>query len=161
MADHSWAQGLGLVWSAEPPGVVSRFTPLAEHRGRPGYLHGGLAATVLDETMAALSWVLDRRHSVTATLELRYRLPVPLDGRVLRVEAWRDGAPGRRATRVHGRLLVDGRPAVEATGLFVTLPAEPAEPAELAESVEPAEPTEPAEPAELAELAGPGEPAAR
>jgi len=129
----SWASTLGLVWSKEPPGLVSTFLPVAEHRGRPGFLHGGLATAVLDETMAALSIAADGTHSVTATLDLRFRRPVPLDGRPLRIEAWapptRPGrAPGTsppRARKVHGRLLLpDGTPAVEATGLFVRVTVE-------------------------------------
>jgi len=123
--DGSWAKHLGLEWSREAPGLVSTFTPDSSHRGRPGFLHGGLAATVLDETMAALGWATDGIHTVTATLELRYRHPVPLDGHPLRIEAWRDGPEPRRVHKVHGRiLLADGTAAVEATGLFVRVEAE-------------------------------------
>ncbi|GAC1312615.1 MAG: hypothetical protein NVSMB16_09430 [Acidimicrobiales bacterium] len=123
--DRSWASTLGLVWSKEEPGLVSTFTPAPEHRGPPGFLHGGLAAAVLDETMAALSITADGWHSVTAKLELRYRAPVPLDGQPLRIEAWRDATTGRRVQKIHGRLLVaDGSAAVEATGLFVRVDAE-------------------------------------
>jgi hypothetical protein len=70
--------------------------------------------------MAALGYVLDNVRTVTATLSLRYRLPVPIDGRPVRIEAWRDGSrAGRRVQRVHGRLLLaDGVVAVEAEGLF-------------------------------------------
>ena len=82
-------------------------------------LHGGVAALCLDECMAALGHALDRIHTVTGTLNLRYRKPIPLDGRVVRVEAWREGE-GRRATRVQGRIVTaDGDVAVEATGLFI------------------------------------------
>jgi acyl-coenzyme A thioesterase PaaI-like protein len=107
-------------WSAEPPGLVSTFTPVAEHRGPPGYLHGGLAAAAMDETMAALGLALDKTHTVTATLSLRYRCPVPLDGTPLRIEAWRaDARSGRRVRKVQARLLLaDGTVAVEASGLF-------------------------------------------
>jgi len=112
--------GLGLVFSAEAPGVVARFRPRPEHRGAPGLLHGGVAATCLDETMAAVGYLLDGVHLVTATLELRYRRPVPLDGRPLRAEAWRDCVQPRRRQRVRGRLLLsDGTVAVEASGIFV------------------------------------------
>ena len=114
------AAGLGLSFSEEPPGVVALFTPAPRHEGAPGYLHGGFAAMALDETMAAVGWFLDRVHCVTATLDLRYRRPVPIDGRAVRVEAWRDRTESRRSQRVHGRLLLpDGAVAVEATGIFV------------------------------------------
>jgi acyl-coenzyme A thioesterase PaaI-like protein len=109
-----------LEWSLEPPGLVSVFRPGESHAGRPGFLHGGLAATLLDETMAALSLATDRVHSVTATLSLRYRVPVPVDAGPLRMEAWYADGRARRVRKVHGRiLLADGTTAVEATGLFV------------------------------------------
>ncbi len=106
-------------WSLEPPGLVARFTPGPQHHGPADHLHGGIAALCLDECMAALSHALDRIHSITATLNLRYRKPIPLDGRVVRVEAWRD-TELRRATKVFGRIVTaDGDTAVEATGLFI------------------------------------------
>jgi acyl-coenzyme A thioesterase PaaI-like protein len=120
MSGDSWPTSLGLEWSVEPPGLVAMFLPKAEHRGPPGFLHGGLAAVCLDETMASLSIALDRTYSVTGTLQLRYRQPIPLDGNRVRIEAWRDRPEPRRTHRVHGRLLlVDGTVAVEASGLFV------------------------------------------
>ena len=112
--------GLGLRFSKEPPGLVATYEPNRAHRGPPGFLHGGMAATVLDETMAALGWALDGVPCLTATLELRYRHSVPLDGNPLRIEAWRERAEPRRTQRVKGRLLLaDGTLAVEATGIFV------------------------------------------
>ena len=111
---------LGLEYSAEPPGIVAVFTPEAAHRGPPGYLHGGLAALALDETMASLGIALDDVHTVTARLSLKYRRPVPLDGRPVRVESWRDDPAPRRTQKVRGRLLLaDGTLCVEADGLFV------------------------------------------
>jgi acyl-coenzyme A thioesterase PaaI-like protein len=116
---------LGLEFSRADDVCVATFTPSADHRGVPGFLHGGVAATVLDETMASLGFMLDGIHCVTATLELKYRKPVALNGSPLRVESWRDvgsGKPRRRHT-VHGRmLLADGIVAVEATGIFISMP---------------------------------------
>jgi acyl-coenzyme A thioesterase PaaI-like protein len=115
--------GLGLVFEKEPPGLVARFEPRAGHRGPPGFLHGGIAATVLDETMASVGWAMDDVPCVTATLELKYRKPVPLDGRPIRIEAWRDRSESRRMQRVQGRLLLeDGTVCVTASGIFVQSP---------------------------------------
>ncbi len=112
--------GLGLRFFRQEPGLVARFVPRDAHGGGRGFLHGGIAAAALDETMASLSWALDDTPCVTATLEVRFRRPVPLDGRPLRIEVWRDHAERRRRQRVHGRLVLpDGTPAVEATGIFV------------------------------------------
>lgn len=118
--------GLGLRFrlerSASPPVLVARFDPRPELRGPPGFLHGGVAASVLDETMASLSWALDGIPCVTARLELRYRHGVPVDGGPVRVEAWRVSDGGRRIHRVKGRILLpDGLPAVEAEGLFAAI----------------------------------------
>ena len=116
--------GLGLTFAREADRCVATFRPRAEHRGVPGFLHGGLAATVLDETMASLGYMLDGVHCVTATLELKYRKPVSLTSGVLRVEAWRDEPTPRRRHRVHGRLLLgDGTVAVEAQGIFLSVAA--------------------------------------
>lgn len=112
--------GLGLRFWAAAPGVVARFDPRPDLRGPPGYLHGGIATTILDETMATLGWVLDDTACVTATLSLRFRNGIALDGGPVRIEAWRDRPEPRRSQKVQGRiLLADGRLAVEATGLFV------------------------------------------
>jgi acyl-coenzyme A thioesterase PaaI-like protein len=106
-------------WSLEPPGIVARCVPPAKYANNGNTLHGGIAALLLDETMAALGQTLDKVFNVTGTLNLKYRRPIPLDGRPLRVEAWRDGA-GRRATKVFGRIrTADGVVAVEAEGLFI------------------------------------------
>src|SRR5437667_11690463 len=100
--------------------LVGLFWPGPQHRGAHGFLHGGMAATVLDETMAGVSYALDRVRTVTGTLNLRYRRPVPLAAGALRVEAWRERGDGRRAYRVRGRIVPpDGTVAVEATGLIV------------------------------------------
>lgn len=116
--------GLGLqFWldrTADPARLVARFEPRPDHRGPPGFVHGGIAATVLDETMASLGWALDNVGCVTARLELRYRHGIPLDGGPVRVEAWRQRAEPRRAQEVKGRILLPHQQvAVEATGLFV------------------------------------------
>ncbi len=113
---------LGLSFAREGDRCVATFTPRADHRGVPGFLHGGVAATVLDETMASLGWMLDQTHCVTATLELKYRKPVPLNGNELRIESWRDDLAPKRRHRVHGILkLADGTIAVEAAGIFISV----------------------------------------
>ena len=115
---------LGLTFSRDGDRCVAMFRPLTQHRGVPGFLHGGLAATVLDETMASLGFMLDGVHCVTATLDLKYRKPVPLANAELRIESWRDDLSPKRRHRVYGRLLLaDGTVAVEASGIFISVPA--------------------------------------
>ena len=103
------------------PTVVGEIVPDEGWQGPPGVLHGGMAAALLDECLGALSHGLDRMATITVTLDLRFRLPVPLDGRAVRVEAWREHPELRRRNRAHGRLLLaDGAAAVEATALMLS-----------------------------------------
>ncbi|HVM39351.1 MAG TPA: PaaI family thioesterase [Acidimicrobiia bacterium] len=97
------------------------FTPQPEHEGPPGFLHGGLAATALDETMAWVAHQAEGEACVTATLSLRYRKPVPLAGGPYRVEAETAKATGRRRRIVGRFLLEDGSTAVEAEGVFIRI----------------------------------------
>lgn len=98
------------------------FVPRPEHQGYPGRLHGGLASTILDETIGRAINVSDpEAWGVTIELTVRYRKPVPLDGDVV--------ARGR-ITRDSGRIfegtgeivLGDGSVAVEASGRYLRLP---------------------------------------
>ena len=102
--------------------AVASFEPQPEHRGNPGWLQGGLAATVLDHVCARAAAAALGQRVVTGTLDLRYRRPVPLDDGPYRVEATA-ATPRSRAVRVHGAILGrDTRPLIQATALFVTRP---------------------------------------
>lgn len=98
------------------------FMPREEHQGYPGRLHGGIASTILDETIGRAISVSDpAAWGVTVELTVRYRKPVPLDREVV--------AHGR-ITKDSGRLfegtgeilLEDGTVAVEAKGRYLRLP---------------------------------------
>jgi uncharacterized protein (TIGR00369 family) len=98
------------------------FTPLTEHQGYPGRLHGGMASTLLDETMGrAINTLEPDAWGVTVKLSVKFRKPVPLD---------RDVRAIARITKVGSRLfegageivLDDGSVAVEATGTYMKLP---------------------------------------
>lgn len=103
------------------PTVMGEIVPEDRWEGPPGLLHGGMAAALLDECMGALSHGLDHIGTITVTLDVRFRRPVPLDGRAVRVEAWREHPELRRRNRVHGRLLLaDGTAAVEAVALMLS-----------------------------------------
>lgn len=106
------------------PTLVATVVPDPDWSGMAGLLHGGMAAALLDECLGALSHAVDERPTMTATLELRYRRPVPLDGSTLRIETWRDHPDLRRRQRAHGVLLLaDGSRAVTAAALMVIAPA--------------------------------------
>jgi len=100
---------------------MGEIVPDERWRGPPGVLHGGMAAALLDEVLGGLSHALDHLATITATLDLRFRLPVPLDGRAVRLESWREHPELRRRNRAHARLLLaDGVVAVEATALMLS-----------------------------------------
>ena len=102
--------------------ATGRFEPQPEHRGNPGWLHGGMAATVLDHLCArTASSALGGVRVVTGTLDLRYPRPVPLQGGPY--ELWAEHDPARgRMVRVRGAILgPDGKPMVEAKAMFVAM----------------------------------------
>ena len=85
--------------------TMAVFQPAEEHQGYPGRLHGGLAATILDETigrsiMSAYSYDI---WGVTVDFSMRLRKPVPLD----------------REIRVIGRITKDGKRFFEGSGEIV------------------------------------------
>ncbi len=76
---------------AEDKSVVCLVTVPDTFEGHPGYLHGGIIATLLDEIMSK-SVRARGFTSMTRHMEVDYRLPVPscaplcLEGRVVRSE---------------------------------------------------------------------------
>jgi len=102
--------------------LVALFTPEEEHQGYPGRLHGGLAATILDETIGrAIMVQQDEIWGVTVEFKVRYRAPVPL-GVELRVVG-RITKENRRLFEGTGEILLpDGKVAVEGFGKYIKLP---------------------------------------
>jgi uncharacterized protein (TIGR00369 family) len=97
--------------------VVCPATIPATFEGHPGYLHGGIIATLLDETMSKAV----RARGLTAMtrhLEVDYRRPVPsgvpirMEGRVLRGE-------GRKHWAEACILDAEGTRLAQSKGLFV------------------------------------------
>jgi uncharacterized protein (TIGR00369 family) len=110
--------GLQLEFFLAPDGsVVALPTVGPAFDGHPGYLHGGIIATLLDEAMSKA--VRARGHvSMTRKIEIEYLRPVPsnaplrIEGRVTRSE--------RRKHWAETHILnEEGRVLAEAKGLFV------------------------------------------
>lgn len=85
-------QGLQLEFSiAEDGTVVCPVSVPDRFEGHPGFLHGGIIATLLDETMSKAVRARGLT-AMTAHLEVEYRRPVPsctpirVEGRILRDE---------------------------------------------------------------------------
>lgn len=104
---------------AEDNSVVSLATVSAAFEGHPGYLHGGVIATLLDETMSKAV----RARGLTAMtgqMEINYRRPVPsqspirLEGRVVRSE-------GRKHWTEARILNAKGTELAHSKGLYIEL----------------------------------------
>ena len=99
--------------------VIARFTARSELQGVIGVLHGGIAATALDEILVWAGIIQEKVLTVTAKLDLRYRRPVRnLDGPI-ELRARVDERRGRRLN-ISGELDAgDGKVAVSASGLYL------------------------------------------
>ena len=97
--------------------VSARFTPRADYRGAGEILHGGVAATALDEMLVWAAILTERVMTVTGKLELRYPKPLHIADQ-LTVRARVDDRRGKRIT-ASGELLVDDEVRTQASGLFL------------------------------------------
>lgn len=112
--------GLKLVFRREGERVVADFTPSHELQGFPGVLHGGIIATLLDETMGRTG-ALRQEWLMTGKLDVRYRKPARID-RPMRV--WAEISREREGAidAVGAVELLDGSVVADARGLFLRLP---------------------------------------
>ncbi|HXN58543.1 MAG TPA: PaaI family thioesterase [Candidatus Angelobacter sp.] len=102
--------------------IVADYKPAQRFQGFPGVLHGGILATMLDETMSRTG-ALRKEWLVTGKLDIRYRRPAPID-QPLRV--WGEVARERDGAidAIGAVELMDGTVLAEARGMFVRLPDE-------------------------------------
>jgi acyl-coenzyme A thioesterase PaaI-like protein len=97
--------------------VSARFIPRREYRGAGTTLHGGVAATAIDEILVWAGILVEGVLSVTGNVALRYRRPVNVDDPIV-VSGRVDGRSGRRL-QLSGELTVDDETSVEASGLYL------------------------------------------
>ncbi len=117
-----------------PSQCMARVTLGSTYQSYPGVAHGGIVATLLDETMgrAVLSGsenaedINTARFMFTAKMEIRYRRPVPLDQEFI-VRGRVDKDRGRMVQVVGEVLLADGTVAVEAWATLVDIPRDQVE----------------------------------
>lgn len=105
--------------------IMAFFQPSLEHQGYPGRLHGGIAATILDETIGRAIMVnySDNIWGVTVDFSMRLRKPVPLD-RKIRVVG-RIVSDGKRTFEGSGEILLeDGTVAIEGKGKYLKMDIE-------------------------------------
>lgn len=97
--------------------VSAQFTPRANYRGAGKTLHGGIAATALDEILVWAGILTEGVLTVTGTMEIRFRRPVHVEEPIT-VSAGVDSRSGRRL-QISGDLEVGGEIRVEAAGLYL------------------------------------------
>jgi len=97
--------------------VSARFTPRPDYRGAGEVLHGGVAATALDEMLVWAGILTEKVMTVTGRLELRYRKPLQVSEELI-VRSRVDELRGKRMT-ASGELVVDNDVKTQASGLFL------------------------------------------
>ena len=104
------------------PSATSIVTLTELHQGPPGHIHGGIIATLFDESMSKLNRPLGLL-AMTRHMEVDYLRPAPLHtpltltARHLR----REGASGRKLFHASNLLLADGTVLARAQGLFIVI----------------------------------------
>jgi len=104
--------------------LVALFKPLEEHQSYPARMHGGIAASILDETIGRAIMIKDENlFGVTVELNLKYKKPVPLDEE-LRVVA-RITRDTRKLFEGSGEILLkNGDVAVTGHGKYMKIQAD-------------------------------------
>jgi uncharacterized protein (TIGR00369 family) len=114
--------GLQLEFFVAPDGtLVGATTVSSAFEGHPGYLHGGIIATLLDETMSKAV----RAKGLTAMtrhMEIDYRRPVP-SGELLRLEGIVVRSEGRKHWAESYIFGGDNTVLAHGKGLFVQVKA--------------------------------------
>ena len=100
--------------------VVAFFTPQTYHQSYPNVLHGGISATILDETIgrAIMAHYGQESFGVTIELNVKYKKPVPLD-QELKVIARITHDKGRIFEGTGELILPSGEVAVSAYGRYM------------------------------------------
>ena len=105
--------------------LMAVFKAAEEHQGYPGRLHGGIAATILDETIGRAIMLTHSANiwGVTVDFSMKLRKPVPIGGEI-RVVARVEKESNRSFTGTGEILLDDGRIAIEGRGKYLKMDIE-------------------------------------
>lgn len=91
----------------------------AEYQGGPGFVHGGIIATLLDEVMGKVNRFRKVR-AVTAELQVEYLRPVPVDVELV-LEGWEVEKKGRSLFHAGEIRSADGAVLARGKGRFVEI----------------------------------------
>lgn len=100
--------------------LVALIKPSDQHQGYPGRMHGGIAASILDETIARsiCNGKNEQLWGVTLELKTRFRKPVPL-GQELKVVGRVTSERSRSFEGTGEIVLPNGEIAVSAEGKYL------------------------------------------
>jgi uncharacterized protein (TIGR00369 family) len=115
----------GVFYELDNNELLAVFRPLVQHQSYPGRLHGGIASTILDETIGRAIMLENDTEiwGVTVELSIRFKKPIPLT-QELRVVA-RIVSEDRRFFVGNGELLLeDGSIAAQGRGRYLKQPLE-------------------------------------
>ena len=108
-------------FTTAPGNCQAELTLSSEYEGYPGVVHGGIVASILDETGGRAHMDDPDHFMVTAQLNVRYRKPVPTETQLLVI-----GVAGERRGRVsqaHSEIRnLDGEVLAEAELVLVDIP---------------------------------------
>lgn len=90
--------GLRMSFSLAGESVFSEWQPRPEFEGYPGVVHGGIQATLADETAAWLIHAVLGTAGVTREMSVRYHQPAKTEDSPFRVEAHAVEVSAKRAT---------------------------------------------------------------
>ena len=109
----------GRFYNLEEGAVVAEFQPGDKFQGYPQRLHGGITASILDETLGRAILVSEPDcWAVTAELTVRYKKPVPLDVPLKVVARVTDNK--RKLFYSSGEVILPGgEVAATATGIYI------------------------------------------
>jgi acyl-coenzyme A thioesterase PaaI-like protein len=105
-----------------PDILITEVRFLKRAMGPPGHVHGGASAALIDETMGVLAWALGNA-SVTETLMLQYRKPIPLEEPAI-IYTWIHHQKAKKITIRSELHLATKKTAVFAEGVFHRLSPE-------------------------------------
>jgi len=114
--------GLKMDFFTTSPGrCQAELTLSSDYEGYPGVVHGGIVASILDETGGRAHMDDPNHFMVTAQLNVRYRKPVPTEAHLVVI-----GMAGERRGRVsqaHSEIRnLDGEVLAEAELVLVDIP---------------------------------------
>jgi uncharacterized protein (TIGR00369 family) len=116
---HDNPQGMRLKFVQDGNRFVCRFRLGKRYTGPPGYCHGGIIATILDDAMSKLC-KLRQVIAVTSKMTVEYIKPVPLN-QSLRVESRELSKRGRRLTHVAEIFDASGKLLARSRGIFIVI----------------------------------------